>query len=66
MDILNHTFRQNGEHKYGYDYETIRRTIIQCGFKQVDKKSWGQSFDPKLQDDLENHRPYSLYVECVK
>jgi predicted SAM-dependent methyltransferase len=66
MDILNHTFRQNGEHKYGYDFQTLRRIVEKAGFSKIEKMSWGRSLDPSLQDDLENHRPYSLYVDCVK
>jgi predicted SAM-dependent methyltransferase len=66
MDILNHTFRQNGEHKYGYDFETLHRTATAAGFSKVAKTSWGVSQDPMLQDDLENHQPYSLYVDCMK
>jgi predicted SAM-dependent methyltransferase len=66
MEILNHTFRQNGEHKYGYDFETLRRTVAVAGFTKIEKMSWGRSLDKLLEDDLENHRPYSLYVDCVK
>jgi predicted SAM-dependent methyltransferase len=66
MDILNHTFRQNGEHKYGYDFETLRITAAAAGFSKITKLSWGSSEDPKLRGDLENHRPYSLYVDCLK
>lgn len=66
MDILNHTFRQNGEHKFGYDFETLHRTVIAAGFGKAEKMSWGKSADPRLEDDLENHRPYSLYVDCIK
>jgi len=66
MDILNHTFRQNGEHKYGYDFQTLRKIVEKAGFQRVEKMSWGRSLDPLLQDDLENHQPYSLYVDCVR
>lgn len=66
MDILNHTFRQNGEHKYGYDFETLHKTVAAAGFSKVTKASWGVSQDPMLQGDLENHKPYSLYVDCMK
>lgn len=66
MDILNHTFRQNGEHKYGYDFETLSRTVSKAGFSKVQKMAWRKSVDPMLEDDLENHRPYSLYVDCIK
>lgn len=66
MDILNHTFRQNGEHKYGYDFETLFKLVEKSGFKRIEKMEWGKSADPLLEDDLENHRPYSLYVDCIK
>jgi predicted SAM-dependent methyltransferase len=66
MEILNHTFRQNGEHKYGYDFETLHLTAKKAGFSSVTKMQWRKSVDPQLEDDLENHRPYSLYVDCVK
>jgi predicted SAM-dependent methyltransferase len=66
MEILNHTFRQNGEHKFGYDFETLRKTVSVAGFARIEKMSWGRSLDHSLEDDLENHRPYSLYVDCVK
>lgn len=66
MDILNHTFRQNGEHKYGYDFKTLYSTVSGAGFKIVEKMSWGKSFDPLLRDDQVNHKPYSLYIDCVK
>lgn len=66
MDILNHTFRQNGEHKYGYDFTTLRKTVMAAGFSNAEKMSWGRSADHALEDDLENHKPYSLYVDCIK
>lgn len=66
MDILNHTFRQNGEHKFGYDFYTLKRTLQEAGFEKIHKMTWGESVDEELTDDLVNHRPYSLYVDCVK
>jgi predicted SAM-dependent methyltransferase len=66
MDILNHTFRQDGEHKFGYDFDTLHRTVAAAGFSRVEKMSWGVSLDPMLKADLPNHKPYSLYVDCIK
>lgn len=66
MGILNFTFRQNGEHKFGYDFDTLQKTVCNYGFKDVRKMSWGTSIDPLLEDDQPNHRPYSLYVDCIK
>lgn len=66
MDILNYTFRQNGEHKYAYDFATLRYAVMQAGFKDATKLSWGNSADPMLRADQEVHRNYSLYVDCTK
>ena len=66
MDILNYTFRQSGEHKYGYDFPTLRNSLLAAGFKVVEKQHWSKSVDPMLEDDLENHKNYSLYVDCIK
>ena len=65
-DILNHVFRQNGEHKYGYDFETLKLILKKHGFRNVSKLEWGISSSPLLKNDLENHKLYSLYVECAK
>jgi len=66
IEILNHTFRQDGEHKFGYDYFTIEKDLRKAGFSMVNKMEWGKSIDPLLQSDLRNHQPYSLYVDAIK
>ena len=66
IELLNHTFRQDGEHKFGYDYYTIEIDLLKAGFSKVSKMEWGESTDPMLQNDLSNHKPYSLYVDCIK
>lgn len=66
MDILNHTFRQDGEHKYGYDEESLFKIISKSGFPKVLRQTWGVSLDEQLKDDLENHKSYSIYVEAIK
>lgn len=64
--VLNHVFRQDGEHKFGYDFEALKQIVMENGFSKVIRQEWGKSVDEKLCADLENHRPYSLYVDCVK
>ncbi|MBI3316619.1 MAG: methyltransferase domain-containing protein [Candidatus Omnitrophica bacterium] len=66
MDILNHVFRQNGEHRYAYDYRTLARLLQKVGFSEVRQMRFGLSSDEALQGDLENHKNYSLYLEAVK
>jgi predicted SAM-dependent methyltransferase len=64
--ILNHVFRQDGEHKYAYDFEGLNYVLLKHGFKQITKQQYRISLDQQLIDDLENHGKYSLYVDCVK
>lgn len=60
MEHLNYHFRQNGEHKFAYDYETLVRILTQSGFNNVKK-----CFFNKTIDSL--HRKIgTLYVEAVK
>lgn len=64
--LLNHVFRQDGEHKFAYDFETLEYVVKKAEFSQVIHQEWMKSIDEKLKDDLANHRPYSLYVDCIK
>lgn len=66
IEVLNHTFRQNGEHKFGYDFQTLEMDLKNAGFERILKNDWNQCMDTGMNDDLENHRPYSLYVDAVK
>ncbi len=63
--ILNHVFRQNGEHKFGYDYVSIKNLLEPFGFEAI-RKEYGISVDKNLENDLENHKRYSLYIDCIK
>jgi len=65
-DILTHTFRQGGEHKFGYDFYVMKRVLEDAGFKKIERMEFGRSFDPELQKDQKNHEKYSLYVEAIK
>jgi predicted SAM-dependent methyltransferase len=60
MHGVNHFFRQNGEHQYAYDEETLVELIQECGFSNVHGRPW----DPAL--DLEARREGTLYVDGEK
>lgn len=64
--ILNHIFRQDGEHKYAYDWEAMQFILAQHGFKQITRQEYRQSLDDQLIDDQFNHSNHSLYVDSVK
>jgi predicted SAM-dependent methyltransferase len=60
MHMVNYFFRQDGEHKYVYDAETLIELVKDCGFSNVNKRPW----DPAL--DLEVRRDGTLYVDGEK
>lgn len=66
MQLINEVFRQGGEHKYAWDYETLALALTKAGFSKTYKMSYLQSNDPKLAIDQEIRQYESLYVEAVK
>jgi predicted SAM-dependent methyltransferase len=65
MDVVNHTFHQWHEHRWGYDYETLAHRLRAAGFARVERMAFRRSLDPILAEDREEHAPYSLYVDAV-
>jgi len=66
MQLINAVFRQNYEHKYAYDEETLLLTLREAGFSRVVPQSFSISLDPHMAPDSEARRAESLYVEAVK
>jgi hypothetical protein len=66
MAMLNHVFHQCGEHHFAYDFETLAWALRQAGFLDVRQCSFGESSDPLLAIDRQEHSNYSLYVEAKK
>lgn len=60
FEFINHFFRLEGEHKYGYDFETLESHLKKAGFINVKKRD----FDGKL--DSEQRREGTLYVVAEK
>jgi predicted SAM-dependent methyltransferase len=60
MDCINYFMRQNGEHRWSYDEETMRQLLESVGFVKIQKRE----FDPEL--DQEVRRVGSLYMQCKK
>lgn len=60
MHSVNYFFRQNGEHKYVYDEETLVALLRDCGFANVRVRSWDATMD------LESRRDGTLYVVAEK
>ena len=61
MHHVNFWFRQDGEHLYAYDAETLGQVLRDAGFVAVRERD----FDPAL-DSEKRRRVHSLYMEGTK
>ncbi len=66
MTMVNHVFQQNGEHYFGYDFETMKWLLEKSGFVDIEELTYMVSNDKDLCIDRSEHSKYSLYVEAVK
>jgi predicted SAM-dependent methyltransferase len=60
MDSINYHFRQDGEHRYAYDYETFELILVEAGFTNVRSRN----FDAKI--DTPRRETGTLYIEAIK
>jgi hypothetical protein len=65
MEVVNFHFRQGGQHKFSYDFETLSRLFQESGFEQVVRASYGSSRMPELAIDTESRAAESLVVEAT-
>jgi len=61
MHVVNYIFRQDGQHKYAYDEETLAQVLTAAGFADARRRL----FDPSI-DSARRHEANSLYMEAVK
>ena len=66
MQFINYVFRQDYEHKYAYDEETLILILRDAGFSNIVRQSYGISLDSEMAPDREDRSSESLYVEAVK
>jgi len=66
MQLINEVFRQSGEHKFAWDFETMKVSLIKAGFTDIYKMSYNQSNDLRLVIDQAVRQSESLYVEAIK
>jgi predicted SAM-dependent methyltransferase len=66
MELVNIVFRQFGEHKFAYDFETIELMLSEIGFDRIECSHFGISREPGMAIDLESRAHESLYVEASK
>ena len=66
MELINALFRQDGEHRYAYDFETLERLLHKAGFTVVRRAAFGVSSDPQMPGDTPQRASESLYAEATK
>jgi len=71
LEHLMYALQQDGEHKYGYDFETMKKLLTQGGFSNIIKSDYNKSYIEDLRIDyrseIDNKGEYlSLYVDAVK
>lgn len=66
MQLINEVFRQGGEHKYAWDFETMKLAMNVAGFSKVFKMAYMESHDDRLKIDQLIRKPESLYIEAIK
>jgi hypothetical protein len=60
LDHVNYHFRAETEHRYAYDFDTMRNALKGAGFVEIDQRE----FDPAI--DAKNREPGTLYVNARK
>ena len=64
MEVVNFHFRQSGQHRFSYDFETLCQLLTDCGFKSVGQQTYRSSHLPDLTIDSEIRAAESLVVEA--
>jgi predicted SAM-dependent methyltransferase len=65
MEHLMYALQQDGEHKYGYDFETAHKFLADAGFSRICHSQHNQSEYESLRIDYRGEN-LSLFVEAVK
>ncbi|HUI30975.1 MAG TPA: methyltransferase domain-containing protein [Candidatus Acidoferrales bacterium] len=66
MELINFVFRQWGQHKFAYDFETLSFILKKHGFSSVQEQKFGGSILPDICIDSPERKHESLYVDAVK
>lgn len=66
MEVINHTFLQEGDHFAGYDAEYLKLVLEDAGFRDIEPVEWRKGRFPDGCIDIEQHRVYSLYMEASR
>jgi predicted SAM-dependent methyltransferase len=64
IEHLMYALQQDGEHKYGYDFETAKKLLLKAGFSRVIDSEYNKSEFPELRIDYRGEN-LSLFVDAV-
>jgi predicted SAM-dependent methyltransferase len=60
MHHVNWFFRQNGEHRYAYDFDTLASALESAGFVDIRRRDWDSA------QDHESRRWGTLYIAATR
>jgi hypothetical protein len=66
MELINAVFRQDHQHKYAYDAETLCLYLRKAGFKAALHQTFRVTNWSEEPPDTPSRAPESLYVEGIK
>ena len=67
MECVNHSFRQGDEHKFAYDFETLKRALEIAEFIEVKRRNFNPSLDSERSRyslDSDKSKCTTLYVDA--
>jgi predicted SAM-dependent methyltransferase len=65
MEVVNFHFRQSGQHRFSYDFETLAGLLQECGFESIVQSQFRLTRLPVLAIDSAERARESLVVEAV-
>lgn len=65
LEHLMYALQQDGEHKYGYDFETMKKLLSDNGFTKIYNSSFNESVTTDLNIDYTG-KGLSLFVDAIK
>jgi predicted SAM-dependent methyltransferase len=69
MECVNYSFRQGREHKFGYDFDTLKRALELVGFVAVRRRDFDPTLDSETSRyslDTDVNKCTTLYVDAFK
>jgi predicted SAM-dependent methyltransferase len=67
LEHLMYALQQDGEHQYGYDFDTLEKVFLQAGFEKIIKCDFGQSTFESLKIDYrEDIKNLTLFTDAIK